>query len=219
LIHDLSRFKIFRWVTFAFGAGLGILVTSRIVTHLLDSYASLLIGFVFGCIYGSIRTILGEHHQPNLKRLVGLGIGLVVGFLLVGLNETPLLEATTPSYLKLMFAGALASVAMILPGVPGGPILVIMNVYYPILLALANLEWSTLGVYLMGSLIGIVGFSNILDRVYRRYRETLSWVFVGLVVGASKKFLPFAAPHPFLFFLLASVGFLFIWTWSRKHMS
>ncbi|MGM0411187.1 MAG: undecaprenyl phosphate translocase family protein, partial [Bacillota bacterium] len=183
LMRDISSFKIFTWLSFGFGSILGIFLSGRIFATLFNSYTLLILGFLLGCILASIRAVLGDDYHLTIKRLIVLGIGLVIGLFLADLSDFGAVSQVSPNNFTLVLGGALSSAAMIIPGVPGGTILILMGIYDDTIMALGNFDWSVLIIFALGAFAGIIGLSNIFNRIYSQYRAGLSWFFVGLIFG------------------------------------
>ena len=123
-------------------------------------------------------------------------------------------NVATPGVLSLLVGGALASSTMILPGVPGNLVLIIMGIYESLLHALAELEWMTLIIFAIGAVLGVVGLSNLLDKIYSRHRDILNWLFAGLIIGTGRMMIPANLDNPVLFILVALLGFMLVWKWE-----
>ena len=216
LMKDLAHLRLMPWLPFLIGAGAGILVSGWVFNWLFVKYTAVILAFLLGCILASIKAVLGKDFHPDFKRMVSLVIGLAAGLALAGMSDFGTGDASTPGILSLLVGGALASVTMILPGVPGNLILIIMGIYDDLLHALAELEWITLIIFAIGSVMGIVGLSNILDKIYARYRDMLNWLFAGLIIGTGRMMIPDNLDNPVLFILVAVLGFVLVWKWDMS---
>jgi len=214
LMKDLARLRLIPWLPLVAGMGAGILLSGWLLNWLFMKYTAIILAFLLGCILASTKTVLGQDYYPNLKRLVSLVLGLAAGLVLAGISDFGTADASAPGALSLLLGGALSSAAMILPGVPGNTILIIMGIYEDLLRALAELEWMTLVIFAAGSVLGIVGLSNALDKIYARYRDILNWLFVGLIVGSSGMMIPESLENPMIFALVTILGFTLVWKWD-----
>lgn len=214
---DISSFKFLKWTSFIIGTVVGILISGRIFVNLLETYTGAISSFLLGCIIASLRSIIGENYRPSSKRAGVLAVGLILGLYLSGLNELIPTEAGDPNLIRMFVGGAIASVAMIMPGVSAGPLMILLGIYYPIMKALATFDWGILIVYLVGSIAGIVGLANMIDKLYNKAKATLSWFFVGLIVGSANVFLPYIFEGTVSYIFFAMVGFGLVWTWDKKN--
>ena len=90
--------------------------------------------------------------------------------------------------LKNVIYGAIIGMANVIPGVSGGTMAVMLDVYDKILMALSlknakeNARFlATLGI---GCLIGIFAFSKVITYLYENYHMILNFCFIGLVLGS-----------------------------------
>lgn len=115
------------------------------------------------------------------------------------------------SNLFLFFSGLAGASAMILPGVSGGYLLLLLGQYEVILGAIDTLKRGLLGgpdlalvmdsmaVVLpvaLGVAVGIIGVSNGLRWLLRRYEKATLGALLGLLLGAVVGLWPFAHPVP-----------------------
>lgn len=217
LMRDFARIRILPWVPFFIGLGTGIMLSGILLTRLLQRYELVILAFLFGCILASVRPVLGEYRTPSVKRIVVLIIGLALGFLLASLSDFGVMDDPVPPNAVFLFiGGAISSAAMVLPGVPGGSILIIMGLFDDIMLAVSRFDWFMLSIYGAGSLLGIFALSNALDKLYSRYKATLSWLFVGLIIGSSVMLIPETVESILGFLLIAATGFTLVWKWDKS---
>ncbi|OVE75051.1 hypothetical protein BVX97_05750, partial [bacterium E08(2017)] len=114
--------------------------------------------------------------------------------------------ADTGNFVMLFLAGAAGASAMILPGVSGGYLLLVLGQYVVILSAIDSLKIglserdmaAVLDVGLkvclpvgVGVLAGIVGVSNLLQFLMKRYEKFVLGVLLGLLLGAVIGLWPF----------------------------
>jgi putative membrane protein len=154
---------------------------------------------------------------PLVKRLIGPMTPSAWGGAVVGLVGMALLavaqsqgvasagggEASAPMF---FFAGVAGASAMILPGVSGGYLLLVMDMYVPILggidafkegLKAADVAATmapALRVVLpvgLGVVVGIVGVSNVLKLLLTRFEKPTLGVLLGLLLGAVVGLWPF----------------------------
>jgi putative membrane protein len=119
-------FEILNWpFLLAVGSGIlfSILTMSSILETLLVEQPVYLWSFFFGLILASIFTVSKRLRQWSLPLIVAILVGAVGAYILVGL--VPL--QTPDGWWFLLLSGALASCAMILPGISGAFILVLLG--------------------------------------------------------------------------------------------
>lgn len=90
--------------------------------------------------------------------------------------------------IKNFIFGIILGIANVIPGVSGGTMAVILNVYDKILLALSREKLKQnitfLGVLGVGVLIGIFTFSKAITYLFENYYMATNFCFIGLVIGS-----------------------------------
>lgn len=91
-------------------------------------------------------------------------------------------------YVKTALCGALIGIANAIPGVSGGTMAVILNVYDKIMYAISpkNLRQnlSFLIPLAIGAILGIFMLSNVIVKAMETYPVVLNFCFIGLVIGS-----------------------------------
>ena len=100
------------------------------------------------------------------------------------LSSFSIYETTEISLLFILFSGIIASSAMILPGISGSLILVILGVYAYLIKSIDNLEFIVIFTFILGAIIGLLGFSRILKYLFNNQRDVTYTFMLGLVIGS-----------------------------------
>jgi putative membrane protein len=96
--------------------------------------------------------------------------------------------ARTPdTWWFLFLAGALASCAMILPGLSGAFILFILGKYAMILGAVNNRELLPLLLVAAGAVVGLVTFAQVLSWLFKKHHDYTLALLIGLMLGSLRK--------------------------------
>ncbi|MBT9136145.1 MAG: hypothetical protein DDT34_01218 [Firmicutes bacterium] len=201
LVADLVRLRLKRYLPLLAGMLVGIFVSGVIFARVFMLYRD--------------RSVLATCPTLSWKRVLCLCVGLVAG-LLLGVEPLDIRQATGAiSPIMLIVGGALGTAAMVLPGVPGSSVLIIMGIYDSLLYALSVLAVVPLLWFLVGSVMGLFLLAHVLDRLYARYHDLISYFFAGLIVGSSRALLPNTYSYVLVpFFLL---GFALVWWWSGRR--
>lgn len=91
---------------------------------------------------------------------------------------------------KLFFIGIILGVANVIPGVSGGTLAVVFNVYDRLINVISlNVkkiisEWKFLLPLALGMGVGIIGFSKILTFLFENYPMQTNLFFVGIIAGS-----------------------------------
>ncbi len=92
------------------------------------------------------------------------------------------------NYIKNVLFGIILGVSNVIPGVSGGTMAVILNIYDKILYAISlkNIKKNLvfLSALALGAIIGIFLFSKVMLAIYSQYQLFLSYCFMGLILGS-----------------------------------
>ncbi len=175
---------------FLFSVFLGVLISvfslARLLEYLLNSYPIFVWSFFFGLIIASAIYISGKIKHWNLIRILGLLMGIAIAYLVTQLSPAQ----TTEAYWFVFLSGALAVCAMILPGISGAFILLLLGKYQFILGAIGDLNVLILLIFLMGAIVGLISFSNMLSWFLKKYHDTTVAVLAGFMIGSLNKVWP-----------------------------
>ncbi len=92
-------------------------------------------------------------------------------------------------WLLRLVKGALVGIGAIVPGLSGGALAVVFQLYEPIMRFLGNLRHNFIKNVLffipvgIGGILGVVGFSAVVDWAFTFYAAQFTWLFVGLIAG------------------------------------
>ncbi len=178
--------------------GVGVVLAATFFTSvisladLMENHPVAMQSFFFGLVVGALGVLLRDAglrrtlRPPNVAALAG---GVAVGW---GLAVAA--PATTPEAAWFVFmAGALASAAMILPGISGAYVLVLLKKYAYVLAALGRLDLAVLAPFVLGVAAGLVLLSRVLGWLLARYRAPTLSALAGLVAGSLWSLWPYRA--------------------------
>lgn len=92
--------------------------------------------------------------------------------------------------LKDLLKGMIIGIGAVAPGVSGGTFAVILGVYDKITDAIANVFKDFYNIVIsliplgIGILLGVLGFSNILNYLFTNYEFQVKFLFIGLMLGS-----------------------------------
>ncbi|MGQ9927890.1 MAG: DUF368 domain-containing protein [Chloroflexaceae bacterium] len=169
------------------GLGIGVAVISmaRLMRYLLENQPVFLFSFFFGLIVASIIAV-GATVRWRPSSAAALLIGSLGAYVLVGL--VPLAMPHDP--ITLFFSGAVAIMAMILPGISGSFILLILGQYAYVLDAVSDLNLLAIIPVALGAVVGLLGFVRLLSWLLRHYHHVTVAVLMGFMVGSLRKIWP-----------------------------
>lgn len=168
------------------GIFISVLSLARLLDYLLEHRAILLWSFFFGLILASSYVVSRKVSQWDYSRVVALVGGIGIAFYIT--SVTP--ATTTDAFWFIIFSGALASCAMILPGISGSFILLLLGKYAFALEAVNDRIILDLLLLGSGAVVGIISFSNLLSWLLRSYHDLTVAVLVGFMIGSLNKIWP-----------------------------
>ena len=178
------------------GIIISVLSLAGLMQYLLEHHPIQTWAFFFGLIVASSIFILRGIEGWNLKSVIFLILGVILGIVVCTLSPTQ-----TPDALWFIFlSGALAICAMILPGISGSFILLILGKYKYIMGTITGVTTGTavgeglviLGVFAVGAVCGILAFSRFLHWLLARYHKQTLLVLAGFIVGSLVKVWPWS---------------------------
>jgi len=182
------------------GIVISILSLAKVITMLLGQYPVLVWSFFFGLVIASIIYIAKQITNYSPKAIIAL---VLAGVFSYGITLAKPI-ADTESIWFLFFAGFIAIIAMILPGISGAFILLLIGGYTIVIgainqfiEALSTFSLSALGnallkigVFVAGAIAGLKVFSGILNWMFANHKNTTLAVLTGFMIGALNKIWP-----------------------------
>ena len=169
------------------GIFISIVSLAKTIKYLLENEPILLWSFFFGLVLASIIFIGKQVENWNYKFLFLAMFGVAFGYIITIASSTTLTEI---NYLFLVFAGAIASCAMILPGISGSYILLLMGVYPIVMTAITNRDFTIISAIGIGVILGLLLFSRLLKWLFKKYKNQMLVVLTGLMLGSLNKVWP-----------------------------
>lgn len=173
-------------VPLAFGLFTAVLSLAKAMSWLLSEYPTFVWAFFFGLVLASTYIVLKRVVKWDLSDKVLFVISAIVTYFVVGL-----VPVETPDNLLMFFlSGMIAIIAMILPGISGSFILVILGKYEQVLHAVTNRDFLTLGVFIVGAVIGLALFSRVLTWLFSKHHDVSIAILAGIMLGSLRKIWP-----------------------------
>ena len=171
--------------------------------HLMFVLMCLFAGFLIGSFPGITDEVKGEKINKKAVILMVIGavfvIGLGIASVFSGLNVSSLFE-TLPwwLYLVLIPVGAVAAVALTVPGLSGSLILLIIGFYRPLVdnaegwakelfhgdFSHTGALFGVIGCFALGCLIGVVVVSKIMNILLKKWRKETFFTIIGFIAGS-----------------------------------
>lgn len=187
-------------VTLFAGIAISILSLAKLITYLLDHQPVLIWSFFFGLILASIFLIGKEVNEWKPRAIVAILLGSVLSFFITIATPTQ----SPDNYFFLFFAGFLAIIAMILPGISGAFILLLLGAYSTVIgtlnsfrealgnadMANATAHGSKIFVFILGCVGGLMAFSRVLSWMFHHHKNTTLALLTGFMIGSLNKVWP-----------------------------
>lgn len=168
------------------GIAVSVLSLARLLEYLLEHHPVLIWSFFFGLVLASSYVVSRKISQWKYPKIVALLGGIGIAFYITSVTPT----TTTDASWFVVFSGALASCAMILPGISGSFILLLLGKYSFALHAVN--ERIILDLFLLGAgaVTGLILFANLLSWLLRKYHDMTIALLVGFMIGSLNKIWP-----------------------------
>jgi putative membrane protein len=169
------------------GIFVSIISLAKTIKWLLENEPVLLWSFFFGLVVASIIYIGKQVEKWNVKITILCILGVLFGY---GVTVIPPTNLGEINYLFLIFAGAIASCAMILPGISGSYILLLIGVYPIVMTAITTKDYKIIGAIAIGVIGGLLSFSKLLKWFFTNYKNEMLIVLTGIMLGSLNKVWP-----------------------------
>ena len=181
-------------VPLGIGMVLGMIALASVITWALGRYPAGTMVFFMGLLVGTIPPVLKMHRdmRPTLGRAAALILGLL---LVVGLksldDRSGGVRGITdlPGVAYNTVISFLAGGATVTPGLDGSYVLLLGGTYEAVTVALSELRhlvihWGALASTGIGAVLGIMGFSKLIDLAIRRAPSLSYYCVLGLIIGS-----------------------------------
>lgn len=189
-------------IPLGFGMVFGILAFSGIISFGLENYSFATNMFFVGLVVSSIPLIYKSSREKNFKPTYYIFVA--IGFLVVLLfaimeNSSVSLTSSNVGYIKLFISGAIASSAMVIPGISGSFMMMLLGIYNILLESLSQLkDWllnmsdtsllfesfKVLVPLGIGIIIGVLLISKIIEFLFSKFHSQTYLVILGLIFGS-----------------------------------
>ncbi len=174
-------------VSLFIGIGTSIISLAKLITWLLQHEPIPLWAFFFGLVLASVWYVSKQIEKWNFINLLLSISGVIFGYLI---TIIPSVSPQETNLLFLFFAGAVASCAMILPGISGSYILLLLGAYSTVMTAVTEKNTTIIAVVGAGVIIGLLLFSKALKWLFANYNNQMLAILMGIMLGSINKIWP-----------------------------
>lgn len=185
-----------------------IIIFSYAFEYLMFVLICVFAGFLIGSFPGITDEVKGEKITKKNGLLIAVGALFVIALgvlnIIAGLNHFSVNDLFLPQpvwwlYLLLIPVGAVAAVALTVPGLSGSLILLILGFYRPLVdnakgwasemikqgdFSHTGALFGVLGCFAVGCLIGVVLVSKIMNILLKKCRKETFFVIIGFIAGS-----------------------------------
>ena len=115
----------------------------------------------------------------SVRFLIGLTLSICICSFLYLLPSRELVDI---NLLYLFFSGFIAITALIIQGISGSFILLLLGTYTTMLMAVRDLNFYLIFIFLSGAIIGLLSTVRFIKFLYEKERHLLLSIFFGLVI-------------------------------------
>lgn len=173
------------------GIGVSLLAFSRGIDYLLEHHYVSTQLFFTGLIAGVLPMLFKRSDARrtfSTAHLVVLvaGAAAMAAMALVNPRESvdPVSTLTATTAVGLFLSGAVAAVAMLLPGISGSFVLLVLGVYPTAIHALATFNIPLVVTIGAGVIVGLIVGGKLIHRVLERYPKFTYAAIIGLIIGS-----------------------------------
>lgn len=175
------------------GAGVSMLLLIQALDFLFEHYPVPAYLLFMSLIAGSIPTVIKEARKDKIKKRYFIGVFFALAFALsIGLlakSEFVVAvdtanTASTAMRIYLPVSGGVAGMMSMIPGMSVSMVLMMFNVYEPLLEAASSLDVMTIMPVGIAFVVGMVLFSNITKMVFKKFRTLAFLMVLGFMTGS-----------------------------------
>lgn len=164
------------------GIAIAMVSLAKFITYCMDTHTAVTYSFFLGLILASAYILYKKLDSLSVKHVIFTVIGFILAFIFVSLNPI----ATNHSLPVIFISGLIAICAMILPGISGSFLLLLLGQYEYMLGALQGFRAVEIIVFIVGAVIGILGFSKVLNFLLKNHEGVTMAFLIGIMIGTLK---------------------------------
>ncbi|NQY73345.1 MAG: DUF368 domain-containing protein [Candidatus Margulisbacteria bacterium] len=178
------------------GAGIGILLFSRVIGFLLADYVEVTSLVFIGFILGSIPAIYKSHSGMKMSvwGILIFCVSFISIAMLAQLSPNTGSEVHMMTGLKgygyLVLSGFIAAGTMVIPGVSGSMILILLGTYSVVINAVSTLHVPVILAVSLGAIVGLFVCAKSIDICLKAYPSEAYFAIFGLILGSTVKLWP-----------------------------
>lgn len=148
------------------------------------------------------------------------------GLHMVATDKTIKKSGSVGDWLLRLLKGILVGIGFITPGLSGGALAVVLGLYEPLMRFLANLRYKfmqNLRFFIpvgIGLILGVVGFSSVVDYAFTYFAAQFTWLFIGFIAGTFPSLYQTSGkqgrkPYHWVVLAISAVGIFWLMHWME----
>ena len=162
-------------------------IEDQLQTHPIQM-AGLFLGLVAGSTVVA-TSLLTRRDLTEWSLILGAGAAFFVALGFTSNSSDDGSAGEVPLWIFFISA-AIAICAMILPGISGSFLLVVMGIYSAVLAAVSDRDFVVLSVFMLGCVVGLALFSQLLHWALTHHYNTVMAILIGLMLGSIRVLWP-----------------------------
>ena len=163
------------------GSIISVFSIAKLFKFLLNNYPILIWAFFFGLIVASIYFVGKRIKVWNFKNIFILLIATITTFSISFIEPAQQNE----NLFFVFICGMIGIAGMMLPGLSGSFILILLGNYELLLVdAIIELNYKLLSIFILGSVVGLVAFSNAIAWLLKKHKNEILSLLTGFILGS-----------------------------------
>lgn len=195
-LAELRRTDWFLVIPVLLGMATAVFTIAGVMESFVSSNPELARGLFFGLVAASIAVPLRMlpargPRQPILLGALAFLAAAALAFWMTSLAGGA--DVENPPLIAVFFVASIAICALVVPGVSGSFFLLAVGMYSTTLRAVDDRDFGYLGIFMLGAILGLAVFVNILKYFLHNHRWWTLLVMAGLMLGSLRALWPWQA--------------------------
>jgi putative membrane protein len=163
------------------GSIISVFSIAKLFKFLFNNYPVLIWAFFFGLIIASIYYVGKRINTWDIKNIAILILATIITFSISFIEPAN----QNDNLFFIFICGIIGIVGMMLPGLSGSFILILLGNYELLLVdAIIELNYRILSIFILGSITGLIVFSNIISWLLNKHKDKTLSLLTGFILGS-----------------------------------
>jgi putative membrane protein len=187
-IFNDFRKKVIMLFPLGLGAGVGVLLFSKIMKYLFENYNSEVKYLFIGLMIGTLPAVFKEANKKGFKKSYILPciitFGITILFIILENGVINIIPEGKPGLIELIIYGAITGFGTIVPGISSSFILMYIGAYEVMLDAIVNFDLMLLIPIGIGFVLSILMFAKLISLLFKKVYGYTYYAVLGFVIGS-----------------------------------